>query len=238
MKHFDDYLFEARRDTDRMVMDSTKRRIERHLTREERRKRSATRLANITVILLSILLLLSVIVPLTTPAAGAETETTASAPDVTVTAITEEEVLEDYENEKIEEALFASGYFRDDVPLDGDTQALLRAACEESGIDYELALAVIEQETGYRNVTGDGGESVGYMQIQEKWHLERMARLGVTDLTDPYSNFRVGCDYLADMIGKYGLEEGLTAYNSGRPGESLYASQVLSRMHDLREADG
>lgn len=141
-----------------------------------------------------------------------------------------EELKEDSENEYIEAALYASGYFREDVPLDGDTQALLRAACEETGIPYELALAVIRQETEFRNITGDDGRSVGYMQVQRRWHEDRMARLGVTDLTDPYGNFRVGCDYLAELLGKYPLEEALTAYNSGKPGKSAYASNVMAYM--------
>lgn len=139
-------------------------------------------------------------------------------------------VIEDSENKYIEMALYASGYFREDVPLDGDTQAFLRAACEETGIPYELALAVIRQETEFRNVTGDDGRSVGYMQVQRRWHEDRMARLGVTDLADPYGNFRVGCDYLAELLGKYPLEEALTAYNSGKPGKSAYASNVLTYM--------
>lgn len=142
----------------------------------------------------------------------------------------EAEPEEEPENEYIEAALYASGYFREDVPLDGDTQAFLRAACEETGIPYELALAVIRQETEFRNVTGDDGRSVGYMQVQRRWHEDRMARLGVTDLTDPYGNFRVGCDYLAELLGKYPLEEALTAYNSGKPGKSAYASNVLAYM--------
>lgn len=137
---------------------------------------------------------------------------------------------EEPENEYIEAALYASGYFREDVPLDGDTQAFLRAACEETGIPYELALAVIRQETEFHNVVGDDGRSVGYMQVQRRWHEDRMARLGVTDLTDPYGNFRAGCDYLAELLGKYPLEEALTAYNSGKPGKSAYASNVLAYM--------
>lgn len=141
-----------------------------------------------------------------------------------------DEPEEDSENEYIEAALYASGYFREDVPLDGDTQALLRAACEETSISYELALAVIRQETEFRNITGDDGRSVGYMQVQRRWHEDRMARLGVTDLTDPYGNFRVGCDYLAELLEKYPLEEALTAYNSGKPGKSTYASNVLAYM--------
>ena len=139
---------------------------------------------------------------------------------------------EDVENEKIESALYENGYFRSDVPLDGDTQALLHAACEETGITYELALAVIRQETEFRNVIGDNGDSIGYMQIQPRWHEDRMERLGVTDLTDPYSNFRVGCDFLAELLSKYTLEEALTAYNSGKPGKSEYATSVMNYMEE------
>ena len=143
---------------------------------------------------------------------------------------------EDFENEKIESALYENGYFRSDVPLDGDTQALLHAACEEAGITYELALAVIRKETGFQNVMGDNGNSYGYMQIQPRWHEERMERLGVTDLTDPYSNFRVGCDFLAELLSKYTLEEALTAYNSGKPGKSEYATSVMNYMDEYNRA--
>lgn len=139
---------------------------------------------------------------------------------------------EDFENEKIESALYENGYFRSDVPLDGETQALLHSACEESGITYGLALAVIRKETEFQNVMGDNGNSYGYMQIQPRWHKERMERLGVTDLTDPYSNFRVGCDFLAELLSKYTLEEALTAYNSGKPGRSEYATSVINYMDE------
>lgn len=122
---------------------------------------------------------------------------------------------------------------RDDIPLDAETQRLLYEACGETGIRYELALAVIWQETDFRNVIGDGGDSYGYMQIQSKWHGERMERLGVTDLNDPYSNFLVGCDFLAELISRYDLTEALTAYNSGSPGDSQYARDVLNYMNIL-----
>ena len=85
-----------------------------------------------------------------------------------------EDMAEDFENEKIEAALYETGYFRSDVPLGGETQAFLRSACEEAGITYELALAVIRQETDFRNIVGDNGDSIGYMQIQPRWHEERM----------------------------------------------------------------
>lgn len=213
-------------------LEITQRLVSRFLAREERRKQSKALmylLYPFTVFLMAAVLLLAVIVPLTLQASGS-----VNAQDLPEAAETAPpapaDVPEDYENEKIEAALYDSGYFREDVPLDGDTQALLHAACDESGVPYALALAVIAQETGFRNVTGDDGASCGYMQIQEQWHRDRMERLGVTDLTDPFGNFRVGCDYLAELMGRYSLEEALTAYNSGRPGKSRYASAVLETM--------
>lgn len=213
-------------------LEITQRLVSRFLAREERRKQSKALmylLYPFTVFLMAAVLLLAVMVPLTLQASGS-----VNAQDLPEAAETAPpapaDVPEDYENEKIEAALYASGYFREDVPLDGDTQALLHAACDESGVPYALALAVIAQETGFRNVTGDDGASCGYMQIQEQWHRDRMERLGVTDLTDPFGNFRVGCDYLAELMGRYSLEEALTAYNSGRPGKSRYASAVLETM--------
>ena len=136
---------------------------------------------------------------------------------------------------------------REDIPLGAEVQRQLWQACEETGLTYELALAVIWKETDFRNVVGDGGESFGYMQVQPRWHQERMDRYGVTDLMDPYSNFLVGCDYLAELAGRdRGLEWMLHAYNGGpayankmaQAGEiSQYAKDVLNYMNILTLED-
>ena len=125
-----------------------------------------------------------------------------------------------------------------DVPLDHDTQDLLRQACEESGVDMALALAVISRETDFRNISGDNGNAYGYFQVWPKWHYDRMERLGVTDLNDPLSNFRVGCDFLAELLSEYTVAEALTAYNSGKPGNSAYARSVIKRMEKIIEKGG
>lgn len=120
-------------------------------------------------------------------------------------------------------------YFRDDIPLGVFEQRLLYSAAEEFGVPYTLALAVVERETNYRNITGDGGDSIGYMQVQPRWHSERMEEIGAYDLTDPKDNFRTGCSYLGELLSKYDGDEtnALTAYNSGKGGTSRYASAVL-----------
>ena len=156
------------------------------------------------------------------------------APEVPVT-VTEEE-----EPEVIEEETPV----RDDIPFDEETQRLLHRLCEDLGVPYELALAVIWRETNFENVIGDNGASAGYMQVQEQHHSDRMERNGVTDLMDPHGNFLVGCDYLAELIGKdRGLEWALMAYNGGptyankmaKAGKtSQYAKDVLNYMNELK----
>lgn len=123
-------------------------------------------------------------------------------------------------------------YIYEAIPFGAEMQYLVWQASEESGCPYELALAVIWCESRYQNITGDNGNSIGYMQIQPKWHHERMEALGVTDLSDPLSNFRVGCNLLSELLDKYTLEEALTCYNTGSPGKSSYADNVMAYMND------
>lgn len=124
-------------------------------------------------------------------------------------------------------------YLVDNIAMDYDTQRLLKSACDEMGVDYRLALSVVYVETKFQNIIGDNGNSIGYMQIQPRWHYDRMERLGVTGLTDPLSNFRVGCNFLAELVNKYGVERALTAYNSGSPGTSNYANTVMAYMSGI-----
>lgn len=53
----------------------------------------------------------------------------------------------------------------------------------------EMVMAIIEHESsGQAKVSN--GNCKGLMQIYEKYHMDRMKKLGVTDLYDPYSNIR------------------------------------------------
>lgn len=139
------------------------------------------------------------------------------------------------EDALIEAALQEQGYYRDDIPLTYLEQDLLQSACDETGVDYALALAVIEQETGFRNIMGDDGASAGYMQVQARWWSSLMDKLGVTDLMDPYGNFRVGCAILAQHIDRYGLPDALTVYNTGHTGESEYSRSVMALAEKWKE---
>lgn len=107
------------------------------------------------------------------------------------------------------------------VPLTTDIQLHIKALSHEAGIDPAVILAMIEVESNYdSDALGDGDKSYGLMQIQPRWHSERMAALGVTDLLDPKQNVTVGVDILAELVAKYdgNVEMALVAYNAGPTG--------------------
>ena len=137
------------------------------------------------------------------------------------------------------------GYFPEKM------QIYTRCLCKQNDVPYALVLALIERESGYEfDKVGDGGQSKGYMQIYEKWHTDRMQRLGCTDLMNPYQNVRVGIDFLSYLLKKYGTaQDALTAYNYGERGarEHLwrngvyvysYNSAIMQRMKEIEEAVG
>ena len=107
------------------------------------------------------------------------------------------------------------------VPLAEDLQLHIIHLCEEPHIDPAIIFGMIYRESNFDASTiGDGGESFGLMQIQPRWHSERMERLGCNDLLDPFQNVAVGIDYLAEMLDRYDgdIHKALVAYNAGAAG--------------------
>lgn len=89
----------------------------------------------------------------------------------------------------------------------------------------ELVMGVISVESNFQQDVIGGGAWYGLMQVDPKWHSERMDRLGVTDLLDPHSNILVGVDILSELITKYGNEAyALMAYNGG----PAYANRMIA----------
>lgn len=107
-----------------------------------------------------------------------------------------------------------------DVPLSDELQAYIANLCEEHHIEPEIVIGLIEKESTFNpDAVGDNGNSLGLMQIQPKWHKERMERLGCDDLLDPFQNVTVGVDILSELIDGYGdTERALMVYNAGATG--------------------
>ena len=131
-----------------------------------------------------------------------------------------------------------------DVPLDADLQQHIINTSEMYGVDPAIIMAMIDTESSFRaDAVGDDGRSYGLMQIQVKFHQERMQRLGVSDMLNPYENVLVGIDYLAEQIARgNGIEWALMGYNGGASYAnemsangliSDYAANVLSKAGEI-----
>lgn len=93
----------------------------------------------------------------------------------------------------------------------------LKEYCYSKHISPYLVMAVIETESkGQTDIIGDNGNSFGLMQIQKRFHTERMDKLGVNDLLDPKQNVIVGVDILLELFRQNdNINWVLMAYNGG-----------------------
>lgn len=134
-----------------------------------------------------------------------------------------------------------------DVPLSEELQLHIFTECEKHNISPSIVVAMIEMESSYdMDSIGDNGNSFGLMQIQPKWHQERVQRLGCTDLLDPYQNITVAIDIIAELKSKNpDLYWVLMAYNGGETyatrkinaeDYSDYAIEVVERAGELEDA--
>lgn len=125
---------------------------------------------------------------------------------------------------------------------------------EEYGRQYnicpELLQAIAMREsTLYLEATN--GDCKGLMQISERWHTQRMERLGVTDIYDARGNILLAADYIAELRDTteygYDLVYVLMRYNMRtdtanelyKAGTiSNYAKEVVARANELERLHG
>lgn len=138
-----------------------------------------------------------------------------------------------------------------DIPLSGQVQHHIKDICAEYDVDMELVLAIIQRESQYNaNAISADGLAYGLMQIVTICHKERMKRLEVTDILNPYQNVEVGIDTLAYLFDRYGKDNTnyvLMCYNMGEGNakkcgktETAYTRdimQIKERIHELKFRD-
>ncbi len=142
------------------------------------------------------------------------------------------------------ESYDAASYL-DDTDLSEEYQRYCRDVADKYSLDPYILMAMVERESNGKadacNLEGDSG----LLQVNPRWHRERMKRLGVTDLSDPYSNILVAADYLHELLedNGYNLPLALMKYNMNHErAEELvsqgiysdYASSVIRRGYELR----
>ncbi len=139
--------------------------------------------------------------------------------------------------------------FVEDCPLSKKQQRKIFNICARANISYEFVMAVIYTESRFdADCVSDNGESVGLMQIQERWHRPLMDKLGCTNLKNPIQNVRVGVALLQSHCKKYKDPAwALMAYNGGgayaermiAKGEvSQYAKKVLQKSQEYERENG
>ena len=131
------------------------------------------------------------------------------------------------------------------------SEELLIEYTEEIGQQYgicpELLQAMAERESSLR-IYATNGTCKGLMQISEKWHRDRMERLGVTDIYDAYGNILLAADYLVELaeenddlyyiLMRYNMKKS-TADRLYEAGEySAYAVGIVERSAELERLHG
>lgn len=138
--------------------------------------------------------------------------------------------------------------------LDATTQWAIYDVCDRDSQLFCTVMAIAWKESLYQTDTiGDGGDSIGMMQINTRWNTDRMKRLGVTNLTDPVQSSMVAVDLLRELAEVYRLEMGshelAMFYNMGPTGakramdagtyETAYTQEVIALLQTyLQEMEG
>jgi soluble lytic murein transglycosylase-like protein len=135
----------------------------------------------------------------------------------------------------------------DDTWLTPEIQQECISIGNEYNICPELLMAIIESESwGIADVSN--GNCKGLMQINEKFHKDRMSKLNVSDLFSPHDNILTGTDYLRELFGKYDTAEVIICYNMGENKakklfargiyETAYSRKILERSAELERLHG
>lgn len=137
-----------------------------------------------------------------------------------------------------------SPYIYPDIPA--EVQEAARKYGEAYGITPELLMAMAFYESSY-DPEAVGGECLGLLQVNPRWHQNRMARLGVTEegLFTVDGCMAVGADYLAELLAgtdniayalmRYNGDSRAEAYRRCECGMSGYAERILKLAGELAE---
>lgn len=133
-----------------------------------------------------------------------------------------------------------------DIPLTEELQKYTFNLCQENNLDYEFTLAVMEQESDYREKVISKTNDYGIMQINKANHEWLKEELGIDDFLDAEQNILAGVKMLSDLTVKYeDPHKALMAYNAGEAGAkkhwdkgtttSGYSREVMARAEELKE---
>lgn len=120
-------------------------------------------------------------------------------------------------------------YILYDIPLSKELQNYTQDVCEEYGVSYPLALAVMNRESRYQADAVSKTSDYGIMQINQGNHEWLEEELGITDWLDPEQNILAGVYVLSQFSEYEDPHQILMSYNCGPTGaKRLWADGVYS----------
>lgn len=121
-------------------------------------------------------------------------------------------------------------YIREYIPLTPDVQTALFSACDRAGIDYAIALGLIQVESGFvPDAINNKSGCYGLCQLNPEYFPTGLP---------PAENVERGIMFLGDQLNRYGddLAAALTAYNAGHDtGRRDFAEAVLAAAESWAE---
>lgn len=129
-----------------------------------------------------------------------------------------------------------SGFVQYNISLPVEYQKYAYNICKRYGIDYPLFIALMFRESGFNaGIVSAGGYAYGLCQIGISNYANLNAKLGITDLLDPYDNMTAGAYMLNVYMGiaSTKVSDELTkivyALNSYNMGENAYYNLCFSQ---------
>lgn len=129
-----------------------------------------------------------------------------------------------------------SGFVQYNISLPVEYQKYAYNICKRYGIDYPLFIALMFRESGFNaGIVSAGGYAYGLCQIGISNYANLNAKLGITDLLDPYDNMTAGAYMLSVYMGiaSTKVSDELTkivyALNSYNMGENAYYNLCFSQ---------
>lgn len=123
-------------------------------------------------------------------------------------------------------------WYIESLPLDKQLQKVVFDAACENGVDYFIALGMIQVESNFQVDAVSACGCYGLCQLNPEWFPSSPS---------PEENVRAGLEYLGELLETYSgdVQAALTSYNAGYDtGRREYANAVLSAAEDIMRQDG
>ncbi len=121
----------------------------------------------------------------------------------------------------------------------GEVVGIVLKEARTQGVDPLLVLAVIAVESSFDPAAESEQGALGLMQVVPRFHMDKLATLGVTALLRPEANIAVGVRILKDAIRRGGTDvgAGLQFYNGAVTDNTrAYATRVLDEQKRFEQA--